>query len=40
MKIYDFLADGNTIEIQYGKHLTKYATFSNGLYAGLKTQIH
>ena len=30
MKIYDFLADGNTIEIQYGKHLTKYATFSNG----------
>lgn len=30
MKIYDFLADGNTVEIQYGKHLTKYATFSNG----------
>ena len=29
MKIYDFLADGNTVEIQYGKHLTKYATFSN-----------
>lgn len=30
MKIYDFLADGNTVEIQYGKYLTKYATFSNG----------
>ena len=30
MKIYDFLAGGNTVEIQYGKHLTKYATFSNG----------
>lgn len=30
MKIYDFLASGNTVEIQYGKHLTKYATFSNG----------
>lgn len=30
MKIYDFLADGNTIEIQYGKNLTKYVTFSNG----------
>lgn len=30
MKIYDFLADGNTIEIQYGKHLTIYATVSNG----------
>lgn len=29
MKIYDFLAGGNTVEIQYGKHLTKYATFSN-----------
>lgn len=29
MKIYDFLADGNTVEIQYGKNLTKYATFSN-----------
>ena len=29
MKIYDFLACGNTAEIQYGKHLTKYATFSN-----------
>lgn len=30
MKIYGFLAGGNTVEIQYGKHLTKYATFSNG----------
>lgn len=30
MKIYDFLAGGNTVEIQYDKHLTKYATFSNG----------
>lgn len=30
MKIYDFLESGNTVEIQYGKHLTKYATFSNG----------
>lgn len=30
MKIYDFLAGGNTVEIQYGKNLTKYATFSNG----------
>ena len=30
MKIYDFLKDGNTVEIQYGKNLTKYATFSNG----------
>lgn len=30
MKIYDFLADGNTIEIQYGKHLIIYATVSNG----------
>lgn len=30
MKIYDFLEDGNTVEIQYGKYLTKYATFSNG----------
>lgn len=29
MKIYDFLADGDTIEIQYGKNLTKYATSSN-----------
>lgn len=29
MKIYDFLAGGNTVEIQYGKHLNKYATFSN-----------
>lgn len=29
MKIYDFLAGGNTVEIQYGKHLTKYVTFSN-----------
>lgn len=30
MKIYDFLADGNTIEIQYGKHLIIYVTVSNG----------
>lgn len=29
MKIYDFLANGNTIEIQYGKHLIIYVTVSN-----------
>lgn len=30
MKIYDFLAGGNTVEIQYGKHLIIYVTVSNG----------
>lgn len=30
MKIYDFLADGNTVEIRYGKNHLKYATFSSG----------
>ena len=30
MKIYDFLAGGNTVEIQYGKNHLKYATFSSG----------
>lgn len=29
MKIYNFLTGGNTIEIQYGKHLIIYVTVSN-----------